>query len=102
MRRNRHACSGATLLELIVVLAILGVVTSVGGLAMRQSRRPLEGDQLTGVAARARARAIATGRAQHVRLQTPNGPHDLLALPDGSLLGASEAAAASRDSVVDR
>jgi len=82
---------GATLLELIVVVAIIGLVFGVSGLALSSLRIPRESMRITALRT-ARATAIRTGRP--VRAVFPGdipGNRSLLPaplfLPDGRALG---------------
>jgi prepilin-type N-terminal cleavage/methylation domain-containing protein len=67
-----------TLLELVVALAILGLILGVSGLALA-SLRPPAASEVTRVRQQARAEAIRTGTA--VRADS------VLFLPDGRALG---------------
>ncbi|HEV8265787.1 MAG TPA: prepilin-type N-terminal cleavage/methylation domain-containing protein [Gemmatimonadales bacterium] len=67
-----------TLVEVIVVLAVLGVVLSVSGLALGSLREPRESVRV-GELRRARAEAIRSG--------TPRTAHGIRFLPDGSARG---------------
>ena len=69
---------GVTLVELLVVLALLGLVLGVSGLAMASLREPRESDRM-GELRRARAEAIRSGEA--VRIDS------VLFLPDGRAIG---------------
>jgi prepilin-type N-terminal cleavage/methylation domain-containing protein len=76
-----------TLVELLVAIAILGLIAGLGALAfMRapsQTRGPMD-DVLA-----ARREAIATGRPVHLQMQVDGEAHFATALPDGSVLGDS-------------
>ncbi len=69
---------GVTLVELLVVLALLGLVLGVSGLALASLREPRESDELAELR-RARAEAIQTG--------APRSVHGVLFLPDGRAIG---------------
>ena len=78
--------SGVTLVELIVVLAILGLVFGVTGLALTSLKAPRMSDSVRALA-QARVEAIRTGRpvtagAHHTPLIEP-----VLFLPDGRAIG---------------
>ncbi|HEY0777702.1 MAG TPA: hypothetical protein VGD56_07020 [Gemmatirosa sp.] len=77
-------------MELIVVVAVLGVMTSVVGLALGTPRgAPAGGDAWRRTIAAARARALTTGRPVHVPApQDVRAGRELLALPDGSVVAA--------------
>jgi prepilin-type N-terminal cleavage/methylation domain-containing protein len=85
--------SGFTLVEVIVVLAIMGMILGVSGVALA-SLRPTPGSERLRALAVARERAIRTG--QPVRVTTDSIlkgsnhsplPTPLLFLPDGRALG---------------
>ena len=70
---------GMTLLELIVVLAVLGIVLAVSGLAISTLTAPHESAAVVALK-RARAEAIHFGK--------PRTAQDVRFLPDGRALGA--------------
>ena len=69
---------GVTLLELIVVLAVLGVILGVTGLALGTLQNPREAQQLIDLR-QARAEAIHAG--------APRTTHGVRFLPDGRAIG---------------
>jgi prepilin-type N-terminal cleavage/methylation domain-containing protein len=78
---------GVTLVELIVVLAIIGLVVGVSGLALASLQAPRESVWVRELR-RARAEAIRTGRPVEIRDdRSPLTAHALF-LPDGRVLGA--------------
>jgi len=70
--------SGVTLVELLVALAIIGLVLGVSGLALGSLKAPRETDLVLELR-RARAEAIRTGAARTT--------HDVRFLPDGRAVG---------------
>src|SRR5213593_3405545 len=82
---------GATLLELIVVVAIIGLVFGVSGLAFSSLRLPRETMGITALRT-ARATAIRTGRPVRAVLPSDTAGYRSrlpapLFLPDGRALG---------------
>jgi prepilin-type N-terminal cleavage/methylation domain-containing protein len=79
---------GMTLVELIVVVALLGLVFGVSGLAFSSLRLPRHAAWLVALR-RARAQAIETGRPVRAVLPQNSGllPGPLF-LPDGRAIGA--------------
>jgi prepilin-type N-terminal cleavage/methylation domain-containing protein len=69
---------GVTLVELLVVLALLGLVLGVGGLALASLREPRESDRL---------REMRRARAQAIRSGAPVRTGSVLFLPDGRAVG---------------
>ena len=69
---------GVTLLEMIVVLAVLGVILGVTGLALGSLKSP-RGTQDMNDLRQARAEAIHSG--------APRTAHGVRFLPDGSAIG---------------
>jgi prepilin-type N-terminal cleavage/methylation domain-containing protein len=69
---------GVTLVELIVVLAIVGVILGVSGLALSSLRLPRESQEVAELR-RARADAIHSG--------APRTAHGIRFLPDGRAIG---------------
>lgn len=90
-RAARHA-DGTTLLELLVALAVLAILTGIAAFHWRPDAwgdhqvDPLAPTALTD---EARRRAVASGAAVTVTLETPDGPLVVTALPDGRVVGAS-------------
>jgi prepilin-type N-terminal cleavage/methylation domain-containing protein len=80
--------SGFTLLEVMVVLAILGVTLGVSGLAFASLKTPRESERRHDLR-RARSEAIETGRPVFTGgNHAPRTTH-VLFLPDGRAIGAS-------------
>jgi prepilin-type N-terminal cleavage/methylation domain-containing protein len=75
---------GVTLVELMVVLAVLGVVAGISGLAVASLRPPVEAE-LSARLQRARGTAVRQGRA--VTVVGENGTK-ILFLPDGRVIGS--------------
>jgi prepilin-type N-terminal cleavage/methylation domain-containing protein len=77
---------GVTLIELIVVLAIVAIVAGVTTLAFRGAdRRRDVAPWFTAVAA-ARRTAIDSARVVTITVSVSDTPHAVTALPDGSVL----------------
>jgi prepilin-type N-terminal cleavage/methylation domain-containing protein len=72
--RNR----GVTLVELLVVLALLGLVLGLSGLALASLREPRETDAF---------RELQRARAEAVQSGAPRTAHGVLFLPDGRAIG---------------
>jgi prepilin-type N-terminal cleavage/methylation domain-containing protein len=80
---NRH---GVTLVELIVVLAIVAVIAGVTTLAFRRADLgPTVAPWVRTVAA-ARRTAIDSNRVVTITLSVDATPHAVTALPDGSVV----------------
>jgi Tfp pilus assembly protein FimT len=69
-----------TLVELLVVLALLGLILGISGVALASLREPQEAATLRALE-RARGQAIATGE--------PVAQDSVLFLPDGRAIGPS-------------
>jgi len=67
-----------TLVELLVVLALLGLVLGVSGLALASLREPPKADEL---------RDLQRARAEAVRSGAPRMAHGVLFLSDGRAIG---------------
>jgi prepilin-type N-terminal cleavage/methylation domain-containing protein len=75
----RYAPSrGVTLVELLVVLALLGLLLGVSGLALASLREPRETDEL---------RELVRARAEAVQSGVPQTARGVLFLPDGRAIG---------------
>lgn len=78
---NPYPRRGATLLELVIALALLGVVAGIGLLSFSAWDRP----KSNGLGLRhCRMQAVRAGRPQPVVMDTL----ELLCLPDGAVAGA--------------
>lgn len=77
---------GVTLLELMVVLAILGVMAGVVGLAWQPGPRQVGDARGDGIAA-LRRRAIQSGRAVSGVVSEGGRQTQVVALPDGRIVG---------------
>ncbi len=89
---GNRSFGGFTLLELIVVIAIVAMATAGVGLAMRDSGQASldrEAERLAALLESARAQSRASGIAVRFRT-TPQGPQSFVfdGLPPGSLPGA--------------
>lgn len=82
----RGAPRGVTLVELIVVLAILGVTAAVAGLAFRAPAELSNVDVVPTTVAEARARSITSGVSIRVEVSLSGGPTVFTAYPDGSVV----------------
>ncbi|HMJ57689.1 MAG TPA: prepilin-type N-terminal cleavage/methylation domain-containing protein [Gemmatimonadales bacterium] len=69
---------GVTLVELLVVLALLGLVLGVSGLAIASLREPRESDEVL---------ALRQARAEAIKSGAPRTSHGVLFLPDGRAMG---------------
>lgn len=76
---------GSTLLELIVVLAIMGFVAGVVTLSFPAKQSPGTADAL----ASARRTAIAERRSQTIVVRRGDVAYDVTVLPDGSVVADS-------------
>lgn len=76
---------GVTLVELLVVLAILGLMATVVGLAWRPE--PARGEANPLIAAR--QQAIQSGVPTRVQMTSGSDTVTVVAMPDGSVIGAS-------------
>jgi prepilin-type N-terminal cleavage/methylation domain-containing protein len=79
------ARSGFTLVELMVVLAILGLMAAVAGLAVRSMAAPDAASERAARIADARRQALRTRRPVTLQVAEGDSARRLLALPDGSV-----------------
>lgn len=84
---------GMTLIELLVALAILGSLTLVAAITVRDYRRlqraPGERERLRASIEDARRRAIRSGETERVQLRLQEDVHAAVARPDGSVIADS-------------
>jgi prepilin-type N-terminal cleavage/methylation domain-containing protein len=76
---------GFTLVELMVVLAVLGVMAGVAGLAARSLERSDPAAELAAAVAEARSQALRTRRPVERVVAGDSGALRLTAFPDGSV-----------------
>jgi prepilin-type N-terminal cleavage/methylation domain-containing protein len=83
---------GVTLLELMVVIAILSVLAAVSGLAMRRARPVADLDATAAIALAARDSALRTGRVVSVRVAALGSRRAaaITAYPDGRVLADAQ------------
>jgi prepilin-type N-terminal cleavage/methylation domain-containing protein len=80
--------AGVTLVELIVVIALLGVIAGVTGLAFQRARPVVGADAVAALASVARDSALRTGRTVTLRISALGARRsaDLTAYPDGRVI----------------
>jgi prepilin-type N-terminal cleavage/methylation domain-containing protein len=80
--------SGFTLVELIVVLALLGLLTAVVGVTLSRVEKPAAVERDAAAIADARRAALRSGRPVTVVVRRDGTAMSATALPDGSVIGA--------------
>ena len=70
--------NGFTLVEVIVVLAVIGIVLAVSGLALASLEAPPESEFV---------RELRSARAEAIRAGAPRTAHGVRFLPDGRAIG---------------
>lgn len=91
--------AGTTLVELIVALAILGVMAAVTAVALREAPSPTPADLRAERITRARHEALEQGHRVSLRWMEDGVVHHATALPDGRVLADSGIAVDASDSV---
>lgn len=79
---------GVTLVELVVVLALLGIMSGVVGLSLRSARPVPTQNVALLAAARARDLALRLGRSVTIVIARDSQSFDVTALPDGRVVAA--------------
>jgi prepilin-type N-terminal cleavage/methylation domain-containing protein len=88
VRRARLPLRGFTLVEVIVVVAVLGLIAGMSGLAFVGLRSPRESERVRDLR-RARAEAIRTGRPIVTESNGAPRTAHVLFLPDSRAVGPS-------------
>ena len=83
--------AGTTLLELVVALAVLGILAGVAGIALRAPAEPDAAAVRESRVAAARREALETRRPVTLLLESATGPVEGVAYPDGRVLLADSA-----------
>lgn len=83
---------GVTLIELVVALALLGIMSGVVGLSIRTARRVPTPNVALLAAARARDSALRLGRPVTIVIARDSQSFDVTALPDGRVIAAKKLA----------
>jgi prepilin-type N-terminal cleavage/methylation domain-containing protein len=88
MKRPQSSRCGFTLVELLVVVSIMAIMSSVAVLAARNVKPPRPDDPRQ-ILADSQQRALAEGRQIRVRLIVNGWPASAVAGPDGSIVADS-------------
>lgn len=83
--------AGTTLLELVVALAVLGILAGVAGIALRAPAQPDPSAVRASRVAAARRAALETRRPVPLLLESQTGAVEGVAYPDGRVLLADSA-----------
>ena len=83
---RRVTSRGVALVELIVVIALLGVVAAVAGLTIHAAPAVPTASPVAAQVADARARALTSGRALTTEVTHDGRRHAVTAYPDGSVV----------------
>ena len=86
--RPKHACRGSTLIEMLVTLALLGIIASVATLGIRRVTRPAPNDPMTIMADTVDA-VIASGHPTTLQFIVSGRPALATINPDGSIIADS-------------
>lgn len=77
---------GMTLLELLVVVAILGITAGIVGVSFAQRQELSALENLESNVNAARRLALTSGRPVTIAWETDSAPEVITAMPDGSVL----------------
>lgn len=84
-----RAPSGFTLIEMLVAIAVFGILASVTAVAFNRSQlAPTAGSDVTAIR-EARRKAIASGSRVTITISINAGTRSVTALPDGSVVADS-------------
>ena len=86
--RTRTVARGTTLVELMVTLALLGILSAVGTMQLRSLPAPSTEDPASVLRA-VRRTALATGRVVTGRVVVRDSSFEFAAYPDGSVVSDS-------------
>jgi prepilin-type N-terminal cleavage/methylation domain-containing protein len=78
---------GVSLLEVIVTLAVLGVLTAVVGLSWQRQQAAAHTASAAATVAAARRKALDLGTSVTVRVELDDGVHVITVTPDGRIRG---------------
>ena len=81
--------AGVTLVELLVVLAVMGIAAGVVGVAIGPRGRTPAPDPAAATAARMRREALRTGARVTAQVEIRGSVLGVTALPDGSIIADS-------------
>lgn len=89
MNIARSGCvrAGVSLLEVIVTLAVLGVLTTVVGLSWQRQNTPTATASAASAVATARRQALDTGTSVTVNVELNGAVHVVTVTPDGRIRG---------------
>lgn len=90
MRSCSHDQSGVTMVELIVALAILGVIAGVTALSFGGARPIRSAPLWATTTALARAEAIDSARPVTIAVRIGDAVREATAMPDGSVIADSD------------
>jgi type II secretory pathway pseudopilin PulG len=85
-RRMDHR-AGLSLFELVVTIAVLGVVTTVVGLSWRSQPPARDTDSAAAVIAAGRRQSLHTGRSVTLHVEVNDTVHVITVAPDGRIHG---------------
>jgi prepilin-type N-terminal cleavage/methylation domain-containing protein len=80
--------AGVSLLEVIVTLAVLGVLTTVVGLAWQRENAPGDTADAASAVAAARRQALDSGATVTLKVEVNEAVHVITVTPDGRVRGA--------------
>ena len=88
-RRRPSTRLGITLVELVVVIAILGIVAGISGLSIAHVPEPAAVSPALARISEARRAALRSGRRVTVTIEIDGSARSVTALPDGGIVADS-------------